>query len=130
MSVPNWSEWTPPLFAIPVAAPPHLAPLDPATHPSRRFTMTPRSGLAWSLALALGCILVPPSVADEKPAPAPVPAPTPTPTNIDIDMIRSRLSGGGGSSDSNDPGKYRPFADLTAHATRHDGLFTLYQKDD
>jgi len=91
--------------------------------------MTIRGALALSLALVLPPFTRTLSAADEKPAPPP--AATTSPANIDFDAIRSRMMGGGGGShDSNDPGKYRPFADVTAGATKHDGLFTLYQKDD
>ena len=42
------------------------------------------------------------------------------------------FSGGGGSknSDSNDPAKYRPYKDVIDKATKHDGLMTLFQKED
>ena len=88
--------------------------------------MTPRSALAWSLALVLSPALIPPAFADDKPAPPP----TAAPTKFDLDSIPSRTSGGGGPIDSNDPRKYRDFTEVTAGATRHEGLYTLYQKEE
>ena len=38
--------------------------------------------------------------------------------------------GGGSSTSSNDPKKYHDFNDLTQGAQKHEGLFTLYQKDE
>ncbi|WP_435006241.1 zinc-dependent metalloprotease [Tundrisphaera lichenicola] len=91
--------------------------------------MTPRCALARSIALALSCMLLPSSRADEKPANSSDPATAPN--QIDIEAIRSRTGGAnGGPPGVNDPAKYRPFAELTANATKHDGLFTLYEKDD
>ncbi len=53
------------------------------------------------------------------------------PTLIDLDSIRSAFSGGGSKTlDSNDPAKYRPYADVVANTTKHDGLMTLFQKED
>ncbi|MDX2039178.1 MAG: zinc-dependent metalloprotease [Isosphaeraceae bacterium] len=55
------------------------------------------------------------------------------PTDIELaDLIRARLGGPGGPSspDANDPKRFRDFAEITKGATRHEGLFTLHQKDD
>ena len=62
-----------------------------------------------------------------RPRPRPRPPHPPTSTRDDPLAVGGRP---GGSADSNDPRKYRDFAEVTAGATRHDGLFTLYQKDD
>ncbi len=93
--------------------------------------MPPRIALA--LGLTTGLILTTATeiaIAQEKPATA-APAPNASATNLDLESFRSRLMGGSGmSSDSNDPAKYRNFSELTAGATRHEGLFTLFQKDE
>ena len=87
--------------------------------------MMPRQSLAWSLALALMPTLVPIAKADDTP-----PKPT-SPARFDLDPPRSGAHGAStGSPDSNDPKRYRDFADVTAGATRHDGLYTLFQKED
>ncbi len=88
--------------------------------------MTPRSALAWSLVLLLGSALTLSVAADEKPSPPP----NATPTKSEYDMSHSRGGGGGGPIDANDPKKYHDFADVTAGAIRHEGLYTLYQKDE
>ena len=69
--------------------------------------------------------------ADDKPANPPA-KPT-APTDLDLaDLLRSRAMsmGGGSSTSSNDPKKYHDFNDLTQGAQKHEGLFTLYQKDE
>jgi len=94
--------------------------------------MSSRSGLAWSLALGLitGSMTI--SLADDKPAkPAGLVPPT-SPVHMDLEAFGASPTGSGlgGSLDANDPRKYRDFAQVTAGAAKHDGLFTLYQKED
>ncbi len=95
--------------------------------------MPPRIALALGLTtglIFLGSITPAPAQTQDKPASAAL-APNAATTNLDLDSFRSRFMGGsGGSSDSNDPQKYRNFAEVTANATRHDGLFSLFQKDE
>ncbi len=88
-----------------------------------------RGAMAWSLALGLTIAATRPAAGDEKPAPPPSAATAPAPAHLDLDAFRPRQIVGG-ATDSNDPARYRGFADLTAGAIRHDGLFTLYQRDD
>jgi hypothetical protein len=90
--------------------------------------MTLRSALAWSLALIPTPALGPSVLADDKPAPPPAAATSPV--SLDLTSLQPRTPGGGGHTDPNDPKKYRDFAEVTAGATRHDGLYTLFQKDD
>ena len=80
--------------------------------------MTPRSALAWSLALVLSSAIGLPAVADEKPAPPADPGRLAARRTSTSTSIRSRCSGGGGgSTDSNDPSKYR---DLRRRDRRRD----------
>jgi hypothetical protein len=85
----------------------------------------------WGLALALSVTLLgsAPAFAQDKPSPKPAT----NPTDLDLaDILRARSSsmGGGGGSNLNDPKHYRDFNELTQGATKHEGLFTLHQKDD
>ena len=89
--------------------------------------MTTRDAMAWGLALTLLSATVTIAQTDEKPQ-------TPTTTNpsaIDIETLMRSRSGGGGSATPgvNDPRKYRDFSEVTEGAQKHDGLFTLYQKE-
>ena len=93
--------------------------------------MTLRRALAWGLAFGLLSALARPVLADDKLNSKPSAPPSPAPSNLDLDSLRSRImGGGGGSTDSNDPKKYHDFAEITAGTTKHDGLFTLYEKED
>ena len=90
--------------------------------------MTPRRTLAWSLALLLSTALIPLAGADDKPT---KPAPAGSPVHFEIEAPRAgSLGGNTGHSDFNDPRRYRDFSDITAGSTRHDGLYTLYQKEE
>ena len=88
--------------------------------------MSRRSGLAWSLALlvSLNVSRTAPGQAVEKTS---KPTAALSPTHYDVDSFRG---GSGGALDSNDPKKYRDFGEITAGTTRHEGLFSLFQKED
>ncbi len=91
--------------------------------------MSRRSGLARSLAFLLSVASTAFVVADDKPPkPAELVPPT-SPVRMEFDSFHLGHSGGG-SMDSNDPKKYRDFNEVTAGTTRHEGLFSLYQKED
>ena len=93
--------------------------------------MTTRDAMAWGLALLLTSASVPAArAADEKPATPAGTAPT-DPTKLDIESLMRGRSGGGGSGAPgvNDPRKYRDFSEVVEGAQKHEGLFTLYQKD-
>ena len=83
------------------------------------------------LGLGIGLLLGSGVTADDKTLPHGEPN-RGGPVLIDLDSFRSMLSGGGSSrsTDSNDPAKYRPYSDVVANTTRHDGLLTLFQKED
>jgi len=90
---------------------------------------------ALAMALALAGLIPAAGLGDDHPTPVPAPAAprAGAPTDLDLaDMLRARalMMGGGGPVSSNDPKKYRDFNDVTQGAQRHEGLFTLYQKDD
>jgi hypothetical protein len=87
--------------------------------------MKPRGTLALSLGLFLLASLDSSSFAQEKPASAPT-----SPVRFDFEAMGSRPQGGGGSIDSNDPKKYRDFNEVTSGSTRHEGFFSLFQKED
>ena len=91
--------------------------------------MTHHGGPALSLAFLLIFVVSTLGLADEKPT---KPAGSPSsPTHFDGESLRGSGSGsGGGSIDSNDPKKYRDFNDVTTGATRHEGLFSLFQKEE
>ena len=92
--------------------------------------MTPRCALGWCFSLVVYSALGTSAFADDKPAPPPKANSATSPVDFDLDSPHSRMPGGGGSTDVNDPKKYRDFAEVTAGATRQEGLYTLYQKDD
>ena len=67
---------------------------------------------------------------DDKPV-ARGQSPREAPATIDADSIRGLFAGGGSKSvDSNDPAKYRPYADITGSASKQEGMLTLFQKED
>ena len=93
--------------------------------------MSRRSGPARSLAFLLATIAgVPFGLADDKPPKPTGPAPSNPTALVDFDMPHSMPSGHGGSPDANDPKRYRDFNDVTSGSARHEGLFSLYQKED
>ena len=93
--------------------------------------MSRRSGPARSLALLFFAATTAVTVADDKPTKPSAAVPSTSPAAFDLDFLHQGPSGsGGGSLDSNDPRKYRDFNDLTAGSARHEGLFSLYQKED
>ena len=90
--------------------------------------MSRRSGLAWTLVplLTVGTSAI--VLGDDKPT-----KPATSPVHYEMDNPRAGVGGGGpaaGPMDSNDPRKYRDFNEVTAGSTRHEGLFSLYQKED
>ena len=82
-------------------------------------------------ALLLGLLSGSQVQADDKVTPG-GPPPRANPVLIDLDSIRSMMAGGGNSKnvDSNDPAKYRPYTEVVANATKHEGMLTLFQKED
>jgi hypothetical protein len=90
--------------------------------------MSRRGGLARSLAFLLTLSSTTLVLADDKPPKPAGASPSPSTALFDIDF--GRMGSGGGSLDSNDPRKYRDFNEVTAGASRHEGLFSLYQKDE
>jgi Met-zincin/Domain of unknown function (DUF5117) len=93
--------------------------------------MSRRSGLARSLAFLVSVASTTIGIADDKPPKPSGSVPSTSPVHFDFESVPSNPGVGGGASlDSNDPRKYRDFNQVTAGATRHEGLFSLYQKED
>ncbi|WP_435016868.1 zinc-dependent metalloprotease [Tundrisphaera sp. TA3] len=87
-----------------------------------------RDAMAWGLALTMMSATITQGRADEKPTTPPAGSPA----NLDIESILKSRGGGGGGTGSpgiNDPRKYRDFSEVTEGAQKHEGLFTLYQKE-
>ena len=97
------------------------------------------SALAWGVALALLGSTTTLCRAQEKqnatpaesrPAPGQAPQASPSPNRVDFEAMGNRPQAGSWATDSNDPRKYRDFNDVTSGTVKHDGLFTLFQKDE
>src|SRR5690348_13875133 len=78
-----------------------------------------------ALAVALGL----PAVRAQEADPATEAAGPEPRAGLDLEMMAARARAGGAQAGASEK-KYRDFAEVTKGATKSDGLFTLYQKDD